>query len=181
MLPVLVFSHAAAALIAAAGAAYVIRRRHRQEIRRLQVANDALRADLQRAHGEIEALMPQAMQALGLETTLTLTNAEHARAEAASAAELESCRRRLVETESMTVSLQQALVDARAELAAAQAPRGWQADLAGQPAANVPTLAQLTGEQSATIGKLDELKSRLADIVSASRKWQRGGNRNQQP
>ncbi len=148
----------------------LLRRRHRQAAQQAELDKAALQQSLQQARDDIEALRPQAMQALQLETTLTLLRAELRHLQTDSAQALEASRRKIGETEAMASSLQQALIDARVELMQAQQQAGRADDLPPGHAAVVPPGSHPHGPSR----QLDELRSRVAGIISASRKWQRG-------
>lgn len=148
----------------------LLRWRYRQAAQQAELDKTALQQSLQRAHDDVEALRPQAMQALQLETTLTLLRAELRHLQTDSAQALDASRRKLGETEAMASSLQQALIDARVELMQAQQQTGRTDGLAAGHATVVAPGSHPHGPSR----QLDELRSRVAGIISASRKWQRG-------
>lgn len=166
-----VLSHAVAALAGGVVAWLLLRWRHRQAARQSAVEQAALHRSLRQARDDVEALRPQAMQALQLETTLTLLRTELRHLQTDSAQALEASRRKLGETEAMASSLQQALVDARTELMLAQQKAvGFDASPSGHATVSAPPGSHPHGPSR----QLDELSSRVAGIISASRKWQRG-------
>ncbi len=152
----------------------LLRRRYRQKAQQTAHEKAALQQSLQQARDDVEALRPQAMQALQLETTLTLLRAELRHLQTDSAQALEASRRKLGETEAMASSLQQALIDARAELMQARQQQAAGSDDDLPPPGHAAAAAPPGSHPHGPSGQLDELRSRVAGIISASRKWQRG-------
>lgn len=169
--PDLDLTHLAVGLLALAIGVLVAWLHARGRIAALRDQVRTLQAEAARAREEVDALMPQARQALSLEMAMTVKQAELSRLQVSSAAEADDLRRRLRETESMTGSLQDALEEARGELAAAHASMQRQIESAPVPQ------AATTGAQQARAQRLDELSRRLAEIARASQKWQRSHQR----